>query len=178
MNSKYGGTMGYQRLIKTIKSIGGGGELTADSIDSSHIINGSILNGDISNNTVELEKLETGLQSKINDSSKQQGIISIRNATLYAQGFSYTLSYKDIYWNLTQFASYTNLATTLTASHFYKLPNPTDCIYIQVSNEGGVSVESADAIYGVSLDEIDGNNILLFDDIVGNNIMIEIEVAI
>ena len=63
MNSKYGGTMGYQRLIKTIKSIGGGGgdgELTADSVDSSHIINGSILSTDICNNTITGSKIASG----------------------------------------------------------------------------------------------------------------------
>ena len=63
MNSKYGGTMGYQRLIKTIKSIGGGGgdgELTADSIDSSHIINGSILSTDICNNTITGSNIAVG----------------------------------------------------------------------------------------------------------------------
>ena len=61
MNSKYGGSMGYQRLIKTIKSIGGGGgELTADSIDSSHIINGSILSTDICNNTITSSNILNG----------------------------------------------------------------------------------------------------------------------
>lgn len=63
MNSKYAGSMGYQRLIKTIKSIGGGGgdgELTADSVDSSHIINGSILSTDICNNTITGSNIAVG----------------------------------------------------------------------------------------------------------------------
>jgi hypothetical protein len=54
MNSKYSGSMGFQRLIKAVESDdgGGGGGLTANSVDSSHIINGSIVGADISTSAI------------------------------------------------------------------------------------------------------------------------------
>jgi hypothetical protein len=207
----------------------GGVSLTLNSVNSSHIQNGSILGIDIcdgtittskiADNTITSEqlqgncvttskipnntiiesqlqgncvtetkildgavtqsKLSTALLDRIAELEKLQGIISIRNATTFAQGFSYTLSYKHPTTGvLTQFASYTNLNYTLTATHFFKLPSLTHVILIQVSSEGGVGVQEASVLYGVSIDEVEGNNILLMNDIVGTNIMVEIDVAI
>ncbi len=206
----------------------GGVSLTLNSVNSSHIQNGSILGIDIcdgtittskiANNTITSEqlqgncvttskipnntiiesqlqgncvtetkifdgavtqsKLSTALLNRIAELEKLQGIISIRNATSYAQAFSYTLYYKDIFSVSTEFASYTNLNYTLTASHFFKLPSLTHVILISVSNVGGVGVQGASVLYGVSIDEVEGNNILLMNDIVGTNIMVEIDVAI
>lgn len=206
----------------------GGVGLTLNSVNSSHIQNGSILGIDIcdgtittskiADNTITSEqlqgncvttskipnntiiesqlqgncvtetkifdgavtqsKLSTALLNRIAELEKLQGIISIRNATSYAQAFSYTLYYKDIFSVSTEFASYTNLNYTLTASHFFKLPSLTHVILIQVSSEGGVGVQGASVLYGVSIDEVEGNNILLMNDIVGTNIMVEIDVVI
>jgi hypothetical protein len=113
----------------------------------------------------------------IKELSKLQGIIGIRNSTIVEQGFSYTLSYKHPSTGvLTEFASYTKLAMTITASHFFKLPSLTHYILIKVSNAGGVGVEGASIIYGGTIEETDGNDILLsIDDV---NVMVEIEVAI
>ena len=55
MNSKYGGSMGYQRLIKTIKS-SGGGELTANSVDSVHILNGAVDTDEIADGSITNDK--------------------------------------------------------------------------------------------------------------------------
>jgi hypothetical protein len=238
MNSKYGGSMGYQRLIKEIKRDTGGGEggpPGPDSVGTSQIINGTITTADICDNAITYEKIAANavtntriangavthaklssdcvqshnildrtilgidislgqigeahfdaeftttleeIGDAIKEVSKLQGIIGIRNATTYDQGFSYTLNYKHpITGVLTEFASYTNLDYTITASHFFKLPSLTHNIYIQVSNAGGVSVEGANVIYGATLDETDGNNILLMGTYY-DNIMIEINVAI
>jgi hypothetical protein len=204
-----------------ISSLSGGGGLTANSVNSSHIINGSILAEDICNNTITGSKIAVGTITSSNildgtilgidislgqiseahfDASlntilteiavsleengddikelqKLQGVIGIRNATTYAQGFSYTLSYKHPITDvLTQFASYTKLDMTITATHFFKLPSLTHKILIEVSNAGGVSAEEANIIYGGTIYDKDGNNILLtIDDV---NVMVEIEVAI
>jgi hypothetical protein len=206
----------------------GGVSLTLNSVNSSHIQNGSILGIDIcdgtittskiADNTITSEqlqgncvttskipnntiiesqlqgncvtetkildgavtqsKLSTALLDRIAELEKLQGIISIRNATSFAQGFSYTLSYKHPTTGvLTQFASYTNLNYTLTATHFFKLPSLTHVISIEVDSGAiGVSVEGASIIYGGTIEETDGNNILLsIDDV---NVMVEIDVAI
>jgi hypothetical protein len=51
MNHKYSGSMGAQRLIKAMKSAGnsggGGASLTTNSIDTTHISNGSITSDDL-----------------------------------------------------------------------------------------------------------------------------------
>jgi len=105
--------------------IGSGGvSLTLNSVNSSHIQNGSILGIDIcdrtittskiADNTITSEqlqgncvtetkifdgavtqsKLSTALLNRIAELEKLQGLISIRNSTSFNQGFSYTLSYK------------------------------------------------------------------------------------
>jgi hypothetical protein len=166
-------------------------KLSSNCVESHNIVNYTILGTDISFGQISLEHLDASFNTTLTDFGvaleedgdairelqKLQGVISIRNSTSVAQGFSYTLSYKDIFSVFTQFASYNNLDKTLTASHFFKLPSLTDNIYIEVSNAGGVSVEGADVLYGATLDEVEGNNILLMGTY-GNNIMVEIEVAI
>jgi hypothetical protein len=232
---KYSGTMGFQRLIQSIKrDIDGGGPPGPDSVGTSQIINGTITTADISDNAITNAKIAhnavgntniingavthaklssdcvqshnildrtilgidisfgqieeahfdaaftTQLEEfgdAIKELSKLQGVIGIRNATTVAQGFSYTLSYKHPSTGiLTQFASYTKLDMTITATHFFKLPSLTHTILIEVSNAGGVGVEGASIIYGGTIEETDGNNILLSIDEV--NVMVEIEVAI
>lgn len=105
--------------------IGSGGvSLTLNSVNSSHIQNGSILAIDICDRTITTSKiadntiieshlqgncvtetkifdgavtqskLSTALLNRIAELEKLQGLISIRNSTSFNQGFSYTLSYK------------------------------------------------------------------------------------
>jgi hypothetical protein len=60
MNSKYGGSMGYQRLIKEIKRDTGGGEggpPGPDSVGTSQIINGTITTADICDNAITNAKI-------------------------------------------------------------------------------------------------------------------------
>lgn len=171
--------------------------LTLNSVNSSHIQNGSILGIDICDGTITTEqlqdncvtstkildgavtqsKLSTALLNRIAELEKLQGIISIRNATSFAQGFSYTLSYKHPTTGvLTQFASYTNLNYTLTASHFFKLPSLTHLIRLAVSSAGGVVVQNSNMIFGAGISDSDGN---IFDwEIYKDNVMVEFEVAI
>ena len=64
MNSKYSGSMGIQRLIKEIKrDVGGGGPPGPDSVDTTHIINGTITTADISNGAITQEKLHPDIQT-------------------------------------------------------------------------------------------------------------------
>ena len=62
MNSKYSGSMGQQRLIKTMKNIGGGGggggggALTNNSVDSVHILNGAVDTDEIADGAITIPK--------------------------------------------------------------------------------------------------------------------------
>lgn len=51
----------YYKLLRKIKTLGGG-ELTADSVDSSHIANGSIVTADISDGAITVEKFHHDIQ--------------------------------------------------------------------------------------------------------------------
>jgi hypothetical protein len=65
MNSKYNGSMGYQRLIKEIKRDtggGGGGPPGPDSVGTSQIINGTITTADISDGAITQAKFSPELQ--------------------------------------------------------------------------------------------------------------------
>lgn len=59
MNSRYNGSMGYQRLIKEIKRDvgGGGGPPGPDSVGTSQIINGTITTADICDNAITNAKI-------------------------------------------------------------------------------------------------------------------------
>lgn len=147
-----------------------------NTIIESHLQGNCVTETKIFDGAVTQSKLSTALLNRIAELEKLQGIISIRNATSFAQAFSYTLSYKHPTTGvLTQFASYTNLNYTLTASHFFKLPSLTHKILIQVSN-GGLGIESTIPIFGANIEDSDRNNILL--SILDVNVLIEIEVAI
>ncbi len=94
MNSKYAGSMGFQRLIKTIKSAGGGGggAPTADSIDSSHIIDEAIINNDIANGTITFNKLHNDLLSAI---AGQIAVFELTNNANSVAAFEATLRYDN-----------------------------------------------------------------------------------
>jgi hypothetical protein len=58
MNSRFSGSMGYQRLIKEIKrDTGGGGPPGPDSVGTSQIINGTITTADICDNAITNAKI-------------------------------------------------------------------------------------------------------------------------
>jgi hypothetical protein len=61
MNSRFSGSMGYQRLIKEIKR-DGGGPPGPDSVGTSQIINGTITTADISDGAITPEKFSPELQ--------------------------------------------------------------------------------------------------------------------
>jgi hypothetical protein len=57
MNSRFNGSMGYQRLIKEIKRDVGGGPPGPDSVGTSQIINGTITTADIALGTIDISNL-------------------------------------------------------------------------------------------------------------------------
>ena len=73
MNSKFSGSMGYQRLIKEIKrdTGGGGGPPKPNSVDTTHIINGTITTADISNGAITEEKFAPAFQLALATFSQQ-----------------------------------------------------------------------------------------------------------
>jgi hypothetical protein len=80
MNSKFSGSMGYQRLIKEIKR-DVGGPLGADSVDTTHIINGSITTKDISDGAITIEKFSPAFQLAL--AEVQQKIYNLENPGFY-----------------------------------------------------------------------------------------------
>jgi hypothetical protein len=72
MNSRFSGSMGYQRLIKEIKrDTGGGGPPGPDSVGTSQIINGTITTADISDGAITVEKFSPELQLALAEFSQQ-----------------------------------------------------------------------------------------------------------
>jgi hypothetical protein len=64
MNSRFSGSMGYQRLIKEIKR-DTGGPPGPDSVGTSQIINGTITTADISDGAITVEKFHPELQTQL-----------------------------------------------------------------------------------------------------------------
>jgi hypothetical protein len=102
MNSKYSGSMGYQRLIKEIKRDvgGGGGPPGLDSVGTLEIINESIIEDDLSSQLqdfIDNTKTELAL-SKIN--------LIINNLSSSHKPFNYEITFTDENSNVTNaFAS-------------------------------------------------------------------------
>ena len=108
MNSKFSGSMGYQRLIKEIKRDTGGGALTSDSVDTTHIINGSITTADISNGAITVEKFHPELQTQLLDFSQSLynleypgfwGTFKFFNDNTSDHGATLTITVEKVYYN-------------------------------------------------------------------------------
>jgi len=124
---------------------GGGGGLTANSVDSSHIINGSILAEDICNNTITGSKIADGTitGSKIADNTITYnklipfGIIRIINQSVAENEFDY-----DLYVYNTTTSEYDSLASAIrlkkdnSFSHFYQVGGFYTTMKLIVSGDG------------------------------------------
>lgn len=125
MNSKFSGSMGYQRLIKEIKRDtggGGGGPPGPDSVDTTHIINGTITTADISDGAITEAKFSPELQLALATFTQQL----------------YNLEYPGFYGNLKiKNDNSSDLGATLTItvqSEYYDAPtNNTDIIQLLAS---------------------------------------------
>jgi|LakMenEpi03Aug12_release.lakeMendotaPanAssembly.Ray.scaffolds.fasta_scaffold368058_1 hypothetical protein len=136
----------------------GGVGLTLNSVNSSHIQNGSILGIDICDGTITSEKLQgncvtetkildgavtqsklsTALLNRIAELEKLQGVIHIQNnEDTYPQ--SYKLYYKNPTTNvLTQFAQFNDLRVGNNQFHYFKLPTTnTQIVYETI---GGATI--------------------------------------
>jgi len=65
MNSKFSGSMGYQRLIKEIKRDSGGGPPGPNSVSSSTIVNGAVGEVDIADGAITEAKFHPTLQTNL-----------------------------------------------------------------------------------------------------------------
>jgi len=167
--------------------------LTANSVNSSHIIDGSILGTDISDNTITNEKLQddcvtntkiqdgavtesklsTALLERLDALEIRKGIITIKNVTLGSQEFNYKLFYNNSS-GITQFASYNSLYPTISASHYFILPTSTTYIRIEISININ-SIDSINIVYGATIYEMDA---LAVDfNITDVNVLIELQVS-
>jgi|LakMenE01Jun11ns_1017448.scaffolds.fasta_scaffold9836791_1 hypothetical protein len=80
MNSRYNGSMGYQRLIKEIKR-DVGGPPGPDSVGTSQIINGTITTADISNEAITQAKLHPDVQIFL--ANVGQDLYNLKNPGFY-----------------------------------------------------------------------------------------------
>jgi hypothetical protein len=123
MNSRYNGSMGYQRLIKEIKrDTGGGGPPGPDSVGTSQIINGTITTADISDGAITEAKFSPELQLALVTFSQRL----------------YNLEYPGFYGNLkimNDNSSDHGATLTITVqSEYYDAPtNNTDIIQLLAS---------------------------------------------
>jgi hypothetical protein len=222
-----------KRLERKINSLGGG-ELTTDSVDTTHIANGTITTADISDHAITYEKIAANAVTNtkianlavthaklssncveshnivdrtilgidislgqigeahfdasftaqlsafavaLDELSRLQGVITIKNNTSFDQSFSYKLFYKHsitLVEDATEFIGYTDLNYTTSASHFFKLPSALHLITLKV--HPSVSLEGYNVYYGGE-DNFTGNENnqdFLITDV---NVLIECEVA-
>jgi hypothetical protein len=91
MNSKYNGSMGYQRLIKEIKRDvgGGGGPPGPDSVSSSTIVNGSVTQDDLS---TQLQNFVDGTKTVLSISKIN---LIINNLSSSHKSFNYEITFTD-----------------------------------------------------------------------------------
>jgi hypothetical protein len=137
---------------------GGGGGLTADSVNSSHIIDGSILGTDICNNTI------TGSNIADNTITYNKltpfGIIRIINESLSETEFNYDLYiYNDILGDYDFLVSAIRLKKSNSFSHFYQIANKYLNMKLVVGS-GGISVDSFNIHQGVESINEDGNELI------------------
>jgi hypothetical protein len=126
----------------------GGGSLTINSVNSSHIQDGSILGSDISNNTITYDKLIPF------------GIIRIINQSANDTDFAYVLSvYNTINNEYDSLAVGNKLKQYNSFSHFYQTPFNVN-MKLVVDSEGGIRVESFNLIQGVEQVSEDGNMLI------------------
>lgn len=124
---KYNGTMGFQRLLKTIKS---GGAPGPDSVSSSTIINGTIANADIADGAISQAKFDENLLTALATFNYRldnlsdpgwYGTFKIKNAN---ESIPYTITFEvfaDTFnpvTNNTDTAQYTEPITLLHNQHY------------------------------------------------------------
>jgi len=144
----------------------GGGSLTLNSVNSSHIIDGSILGSDISNNTITYDKLIPF------------GIIRIINQSATDTDFAYVLSvYNTINNEYDSLAVGDKLKQYNSFSHFYQTPFNVN-MKLVVDSEGGIGVESFNLIQGVEQVSEAGNELIFKIDISSKYQNIEIGVNV
>jgi hypothetical protein len=102
---KYGGTMGFQRLIKAVKNTGTPGP---DSVGTSQIINGTITTADISNGAITQEKFSPELQLALATFSQQLynlenpgfwGTFKFKNDNSSDDGAELSITVEKVYYN-------------------------------------------------------------------------------
>jgi hypothetical protein len=107
MNSRYNGSMGYQRLIKEIKR-DVGGPPGPDSVDTTQIINGTITTADISDGAITLEKFSSELQLALATFTQRLynlenpgfwGTFKFTNSNSSDQGATLTITVRSRYYN-------------------------------------------------------------------------------
>jgi hypothetical protein len=105
MNSKYTGSMGFQRLIKAVKNTGTPG---ADSVGTSQIINDSIGTADIADGAITQAKFSAELQLALMTFSQRLdnveypgfwGNLRIKNDNSSDQGATLTITVQSEYYD-------------------------------------------------------------------------------
>jgi hypothetical protein len=176
MNSRYSGSMGYQRLIKEIKRDTGGGALTSDSVDTTHIINGSITTADISDGAITQEKFHPDLQLALTTFNQRLynveypgfwGNLRIKNDNSSDQGATMTIIVQSEYYdNPTGNIDIIQLlaSTTITKNHHVDIPITIDD---RLTNQDTI----LRMYYTINKDKIEvDSNIIVLEDNKGSDV--------
>jgi hypothetical protein len=175
----------------------GGGALTANSVDGSHITNGSITTADIADGAITFEKIASNAvtntrigpnavtHAKIasdaieNHNIKNNtitynklipfGIIRIINESPTATNFSYQLGvYNTIAEEYDGLAFVDVIKQEQSVSHFYQTPFNVN-MKLVVGSAGGVGVQSFNILQGATQVSEDGNELIFEIDTTDTN---------
>jgi len=158
---------------------GGGGGLTENSVNSSHIINGTIGTVDISDNAITGNKIanNTITYNKL----IPFGIIRITNTSLSEDEFNYELYvFNTITQDYDLLASSSRLKKSNSVSHFYQAGFNTNMKLIIINFMGwpSVSVDEFSINQGAEVVNVDGNELIFKIGNSSNYQNIEIDVSV
>jgi hypothetical protein len=158
-----------KRLEKKITSLGGG-ELTTDSVDTTHIANGTITAADISNGAITLEKCSPAFQLTL--AQVLQSIYNLQYPGFYGTfkftndnssdaGATLTITVESRYYDSVTNTTETSLlitpAETINKNHHYTITIP---ISERLTNKDTI----IRMYYTINKDEIAVENALIFEE--------------
>jgi hypothetical protein len=174
---KYNGTMGFQRLIKAIKSSGTPGP---DSVGTSQIINGTVGEADIADGAITEAKFSPELQLALATFSQRlsnlespgwYGNFKIKNSNT-SNPYNFTFSvFFDTFNDVTQTTDTIAQGdpVTLTHNQHYdlvisiggRLTNKDTIIRLEYTGSSGSVILGTPSVVGLGIDDVTSTNVLL-----------------
>jgi hypothetical protein len=177
MNSKYTGSMGFQRLIKAVKNTGTPGP---DSVGTSQIINNSIGTADIADGAITEAKFSAAVQLSLATFSQQlsnlespgwYGNFKIKNSNTsnpYTFTFSVFFDTFNTVTNTTDTIAQGDPVTLTHNTHYDlaisiggRLTNKDTIIRLQYTGSSGSVILGSPSVVGLGIDDVTSSTVLL-----------------